>query len=136
MCDKCAQSISVNRLLGFSVFGDAVGCVKADASENTCEIRSLGGFLMWNNSSVSGGRVRLNIFVRISYYMWKSLERESAVIFSVPSICCEYSYVLLLKRVQPTHQTTVSCDSAFTESKDALYIQLSALELSMNANMC
>ena len=58
------------------------------------------------------------------------------MIFYVPLMCCEYRHVLLLKRVQPIQQATSSCESEFTESKDALCIQPSELELSMNANMC
>ena len=58
------------------------------------------------------------------------------MMFSVPLMCCEYMDVLLLTSVHPSHHGTESYDSAFTGSKDALYIQPSALELSVNANMC
>ena len=71
MSEKCAQSISVTRMLGHSVFDDAVGCVAAAASDDTQEIASLGGCLMWENTNISGERVRLNIFVRILSDKWK-----------------------------------------------------------------
>ena len=51
-------------------------------------------------------------------------------------MCCEYRYVLLLTSVHPSQHATESCDSAFTVSKDALCIQPSTMELSVNANMC
>ena len=58
------------------------------------------------------------------------------MMFSVPLICCEYRDVSLLTSVHPSHRATASWDYAFTGSKDALYIQPSALELSVNARMC
>ena len=61
MCEKFAPSIPVNRLLGRSIFGDVVRCVKVDASEDTQETTSLSSCLMWNNDDVYGGIVRLNI---------------------------------------------------------------------------
>ena len=68
--------------------------------------------------------------------LWKSLERESAMMFSVPLMCCEYRDVSLLMSVHLSHRATASWDSAFTGSKDALCIRPSALELSVNARMC
>ena len=56
---KFAPSIPVTRLLGRSGFGNAVGCVEADTSDDTQEITSLGGCLTWNNAYVSCGRVML-----------------------------------------------------------------------------
>ena len=50
-------------MLDHSVIGDVVGCVKADASEDTQEITSMGGCLMWNNVTVYGGRVRLKVLL-------------------------------------------------------------------------
>ena len=91
---------------------------------------------MWNNESVCGGRIRLNFFVSLWYDMWKYRRRESAMIFSVTFICCEYMDVSLLMRVHPIHQAMSSCDYAFTGSKEALCIQPSALEMSKNAKMC
>ena len=64
------------------------------------------------------------------------LRRESAMMFSVPLMCCEYRDVSLLTSIHPSHRATASWDSAFTGSKDALCIQPSALELSVNARMC
>ena len=75
MCEKCEQYIPVTRLLGRSVFGDAVGCVEAATSYDTQEITYLGGCLMWTDATVYGGRVCLKIFVRVWSDMWKSLER-------------------------------------------------------------
>ena len=61
---------------------------------------------MWNDAAVCGGRVWLKIFVNIWYDMWKYLERESAMIFSVPLMCCKCRDVLLLTRFQPIQQDT------------------------------
>ena len=68
-------------MLVCSVFGDSVGCVEYAASYDTQEIMSLGGFLMWNNYSVYGRRVRLNIYVRFRSDMCKFLDRDSVMIF-------------------------------------------------------
>ena len=62
VCEKYAPSLPVTRLLGRSGFENSVGCVEADASDNTKEITSLGGCLMQNNAAVFGGRVWLNMF--------------------------------------------------------------------------
>ena len=91
---------------------------------------------MWNDAAVYGGRVGLKFFVRVWSDMWKSLERESAMMFFVPLMCCEYRDISLLTRVQPCQWAMASCDYSFTGSKDALCIQSSALELYMNANIC
>ena len=80
--------------------------------------------------------MRLIFFLRVWPDMWNSLERDYAMTFSVPLMGCEYRDVLLLTRVQPIHQDTGSCDSAFTGSKDALSIQPNTLELSVNVNRC
>ena len=58
------------------------------------------------------------------------------MIFFVPLMCFEYKDVLLLTSVHPSQCATASLDSAFTGSKDALCIQTSALEFSVNAKMC
>ena len=39
-------------------------------------------------------------------------------------------------RVQPSQRAAASCDSAFTGSKDALCIQPSVLDMSVNTKMC
>ena len=80
--------------------------------------------------------MRLKVFLSVWYDMWNFLERDSAMIFSIPLMCYEYRDVSLLKRVQTTHQATALCDFTFTGSKDALCIHPSALELSVNTNMC
>ena len=58
------------------------------------------------------------------------------MMFSVPLMCCEYRDVSLMTSVHPSHRATASWDSEFTGSKDALCIQPSALELSVNVRMC
>ena len=122
MYEDCAPPIPVARLLGRSGFGYAVGCVENAASNDIQEITFLGGCLMRNDATVYGGRIQLKCFVSVWSDMWKSRERESAMIFSVPLVCCEYRDVLLMTRVHPRQRATASCDSAFTESKDALCI--------------
>ena len=96
----------------------------------------MGGCLMWNDVAVCFCRIWLKCFVSVWSDPWKSLERESAMMFSVPLMCFEYRYVLLLTSVHPSQSATASWDSAFTGSKDALFIQPSALELSVNVKMC
>ena len=71
LCKKLSPYIPVTILIGRSAFG----CAEADASDDTQEIKSLGGCFMWNDAAFCGGRVQLNIFVRVCYNMWKSLER-------------------------------------------------------------
>ena len=58
------------------------------------------------------------------------------MMFYVPLMCCEYRDVSLLKSFHISQQATSLCDSTFTGSKDALCIQPSDLELSLNSNMC
>ena len=91
---------------------------------------------MWNDADFCGGRIWLNCFVSVWSDPWKYRDRESTMIFSVPLMCCEYRDVSLLTSVHPSQQDTSLCDSAFTGSKDALCIQPSALELSVNSKMC
>ena len=136
MCEECTPPTPVTRMLDRSGFGYAVGCVKSDASSDIQEIASLGGCLMWKNAVLCGGRVRLKYFLRVWSDMWKYFERESAMMFSVPLLCCDYRDVLLLTRVHPRQQDTASCDYSFDGSKYALCIQPRTLELSVNANMC
>ena len=90
---------------------------------------------MWNDAAVCGGRVKL-VFLIVWSDPWKSRERESAMMFSVLLMCCEYRDVSLLTSFHPIQLATASFDSAFTGSKDALFIHSSVLELSMNAKMC
>ena len=135
MCDKCAPSIPVTRLLVRSGFGYSVGCVEAAASNDNQKIKSLGGCLVLNNTAVCGGRLQLKFFVRVWYDMWKSVERDSVMVFYVPLMCCEYGYIFLMARVQPSQRAAALCNSAFTGSKYALCIQPSALDLSVNANI-
>ena len=136
MFGECAPPIPLPRMLGLSGFGDAVGYVEAEASDNINKIMFLCSCLMWNDAAVCGGRIWLNFFVSVWSDMWKYRERESAMMFYVPLMCCEYRDVSLLKRVHLSQQATESCDYKFTGSKYALYIQPSALELSVNAKMC
>ena len=58
------------------------------------------------------------------------------MVFYVPLICFEYMDVLLLTTVHPIQQDITLFDSVFTGLKDFLCIHPSALELSVNANMC
>ena len=90
MLEECTPPIPVARLLGRSGFGNTVGGVKADARNDTQEIKFLGSCLMWNNAAVCCGRIWLIFFVSFWYDLWKSLERESAMMFSVTLMCCEY----------------------------------------------
>ena len=64
--------------------------------------------------------------------MWKSFQMGYVMMFSIHLMRCEYRDVSLLMKVQPSQRATVSRDSALTGSKDALCIQPSALELSVN----
>ena len=112
MCEDFSPPIPVARLLSCIGFGDAVGCVGDAAINDIQEITSLGGYLRQKNVAVCGGRVRLNFFVRVWLDMWKSLERESAMMFSVTFMCCKYRYVLLMTRFQLSQRDTSLCDSA------------------------
>ena len=91
--------------------------------------------MIWNNTAVCGGRIWLKFFVSVWYDLWKSRERESAMMFNVTLMCCEYKYVSLLTSFHSIQRDTETCDFAFTGSKDALCIQPSALEVSVNAKM-
>ena len=62
MFEECEPTIPVSRLLGRSGFGDAVGSVKAAASDDIQEITFLGRCLMWNDAAVYGGRIWLKLF--------------------------------------------------------------------------
>ena len=136
MVEECAPPIPVSILHGSSGFGYAVGCVKATSINEYQEITFLGGYLMWNDADVCCGRIWLKFFVSVCSDLWESLERESAMMFDVPLMCCEYRDVLLLTIVHPIQRDTASWDSAFTVSKNDLCIHPNALELSVNAKMC
>ena len=58
------------------------------------------------------------------------------MMFYVPLTCCEYMDVSLLTIIHPSQRATTLCDSTFTELKDDLCTHTSALELSVNTNMC
>ena len=90
MLEKCAQPFPVFIMLGCSGFGNAVGRVEAAASDDIQEITFLVSCLMWNDAAVCCGKIWLKMFVRVWSDLWKSLERESAMIFSVPLMCCYY----------------------------------------------
>ena len=114
----------------------AVGIVEADASDDIQDITFLGGFLMWKNANVCCGGIWLKCFVCFWSDIWKYLERESAMMFSVPLTCCEYRDVSLLTSVHPSQRATALWYSAFNGSKDVLCIQSSDLEVSVNAKIC
>ena len=90
MFEECSPPFPVARLLGLSGFGYAIGSVEDVASDDIQEITFLGSCLMWNNAVVCCGKIWSKIFVRVWSDLWKSLERESAMMFSVPLMCCEY----------------------------------------------
>ena len=50
-------------MLGFSGFGNAIGSVEADTSDDIQEMMFLGVYLMWDDAAVCGGRIRLIFFV-------------------------------------------------------------------------
>ena len=120
MFEECAPPTPVARLLGCSGFGIDVDYAEAADSDDIQEITFLGGCLMWNDASVCGGSIRLKIFMSVWSDMWKFREREYAMIFSIPLMCCEYRDVLLLTRVHPIQRDTESCNYMFTGSKDSL----------------
>ena len=91
---------------------------------------------MWNYAAVCVGRIRLKCFVSVWSNLRKSRERESAMMFSVPLMCCKYRNISLLTSVHSIQRANSSCDSEFTGSKNYLCIQPSVLELSVNDNMC
>ena len=64
--------------------------MEAAASNDIQEITFLGSYLMWNDAAVCCGKIWLIFFVRVWSDLWKSLERESAMMFSVPLMCCKY----------------------------------------------
>ena len=127
MFEECAPHIVVSRLLGCSGFDNSVGSVEASASDDIQEITFLGGCLMWNDVAIYGGRIWLKYFVSVWSDLWKSRERESAMIFSVPLICCEYRDISLLTSVHPIQRATSLWNSVLTGSKDYLCIHPSAL---------
>ena len=52
MFEECAPPIPVSRLIGRSVFGNALGSVEDAASDDIQEITFLGVCLMWNYAAV------------------------------------------------------------------------------------
>ena len=70
MFEECAPPIPVDRLLGCSGFGDAVGSVENAASDDIQEITLLGGCLMWNDAAICFGRIWLNFFVSVWSDLW------------------------------------------------------------------
>ena len=114
MFEEYSPHFPVARLLGHSGFGNDVGSVEAAPSDDTQEITFLGGCLMWNNAAVGCGNIWSKYLVVSGLTYGKFLERESAVIFSVPLMCCEYRDVSLLTSVHPIQHATASWDYAFT----------------------
>ena len=62
VCEECAPSLPVIRLLGRSNLGDSFGRDEDTACENILEIIFLGGILTWNYAAVCGGRMELDLF--------------------------------------------------------------------------
>ena len=92
--EECAPPFPVDRLLGRSGFGNAVGSFEAAASNDIQETMFLGICLIWNNAAFCCGKIWLKMFARVWSDLGKYLERESAMMFYVPLMCCEYRYVL------------------------------------------
>ena len=136
MFEECARPIPAARLIGCSGFGDAVGSVEAASSNDIQETTFLGDCLIRKDAAVCCGRIWLKCFISVWSDLWKYLERESAMMFSVPLMCCEYRDVSLLTSVYPRQCATASWNYVFTGSQDTLCIHPSALELSMNSKMC
>ena len=93
MFEECSPPFPVARLLGCSGFGDAVGSADAAGSDDIQDITFMGSCLMRNNAAVCCGKIWSKMFVRVLSDLCKSLERESAMMFFVPLMCCEYRYV-------------------------------------------
>ena len=74
-------------LIGRCGFVNSFDRVEDSGSDNIQEIIFLGRGLMWNNAAVCGGRIDLKILVRDSYYMWKSLQSKSGMMFADPLMC-------------------------------------------------
>ena len=75
---------------------------------------------MCNNAAVCCGSIWLKVFVGVWSDLLKSLERESAIMFSVTLMCCEYRDIALLTSVHPSQRATALWDSAFIGSKASL----------------
>ena len=129
MCEECAPSLLVSILPGRSIFGNSLGRVKDTASVNIQYIIYLCSSLMWNDSTVCGGRIEVIFCVRDCSEMLMFLESDSTMMFSVTLMCWEYIDTLLLTIFQPNYRATVSWPPSFTGSRDALFIQPRALEL-------
>ena len=108
MFEERVPPILVARLLSRSGFDNAVGSVEADASNDIRDITFLGSCLMWNDAAVCCSRIWLKSSVSVWSDLWKSLERESAMIFYVPLMCCEYRDVSLLTSVHQIQSATAS----------------------------
>ena len=91
---------------------------------------------MCNYATVCGGKREFKIGVIYSYYMWKFLDRNSAVIFLVPLMFLDFSYALLLMRVHPNHLKTMSWISSLIGSIFPFCIHTRVLELSAKSRMC
>ena len=67
MFEECAPPIPVARLLGRIGFGDSIGSVEADVSNDIQEITFLGGCLMCNDAAICDVRIWLKCFVSVWY---------------------------------------------------------------------
>ena len=94
MIPECCRNVLHLSQLPDSGFGDAVVSVEAAASDDIQEITFLCSCLMWNDAALCCGRIWLIFFGSVWSDLWKSFEREPAMIFSVPWMCCEYRDVL------------------------------------------
>ena len=64
VCEECALSVPVSRILGRSGFVYSFDLVEDAASGNIKEIIFLGSGLMWEDVAVFCGRMELKILVR------------------------------------------------------------------------
>ena len=71
--EECVPSFPFSRLFGCSVFGNSLGCVDDADGANIQEILSMGGSLMWNDSTVWGGRMELKCLRGTDVKYWSPL---------------------------------------------------------------
>ena len=90
---------------------------------------------MWNGAAVCVGIMGLKMFARDLSEKWKSLERKSAMIFSVTLMYSEYMETSLLMRVHPKHQDNVSWRYSLTGHNEDLCIHTKSLKRSANSRL-
>ena len=68
----------------------------------------MGRVLMFNGATMCDGRTDLEILVRYSSEIWKSLESDPTIVFANPLIIWYCKDTLLLMRFKTNHCETVS----------------------------